>query len=181
MVSARCIAIVKDGLLKLGIHAISVKLGETEIHDEISLDQKERLKTVLFDCGFELLEDKKSMLVEKIKTTILQIIYHSDQPLIENLSSYLSRILHRDYTYMSNLFSEKLGMTIERFNICHRIERVKELLLYDELSLTEIAFKMHYSSVAHLATQFKKVTGLTTSQFKQQENNTRIPIENVCL
>lgn len=180
MVSARCIATVKEGLSKLGFHGAVVTLGEAEVREDISADQMSLIKSVLLDSGFGLLEDKKNILVEQLKVAIIQIVYHVDQPLIENLSVFLSRTLHYDYTYMSNLFSERMGITIERFFISHKIERVKELLIYNELTLTEIAFKLHYSSVAHLANQFKKVTGQTTSQFKQQQDKTRTPIEDVC-
>jgi AraC-like DNA-binding protein len=180
MVSARCITTVKDSLSKLGFYSVTVILGEADIREDISTDRMSRIKAVLLDSGFALLEDKKNILVEKLKTSIIQIVYYAEEPLIENLSVFLSRTLRYDYTYMSNLFSESLGITIERFFICHKIERVKELLMYNELTLTEISFKMHYSSVAHLATQFKKITGQTTSQFKQQGDKTRTPIENVC-
>jgi AraC-like DNA-binding protein len=122
---------------------------------------------MLLLLDLELLEDKKLILIEQTKTLIIKLIYHSDEPLVKNLSVYLSDKLHYDYTYMANLFSNQLGVTIEKFYICHKVERVKELLIYQELTLTDIAFKLHYSSVAHLSAQFKKVTGLTPSLFKQ--------------
>jgi AraC-like DNA-binding protein len=173
MVSRRCITIVKDALEKLGFQGIDVSLGEVNLTENISDNQLGQIRTVLLLSGFELLEDKKDILVQQIKTHIIQLIYYSDEPLVENLSVFLSFQLHYDYTYMSNLFSGRLGITIEKFYICHKIERVKELLTYDDCSLTDIALKMHYSSVAHLSGQFKKVTGLTPSKFKQGEGNKR--------
>jgi YesN/AraC family two-component response regulator len=179
MVSASCITIVKEALETLEIQVI-VKLGEATTNDNVTATQLDQIRLTLLQSGFELLEDKKNILVEQAKTSIIHLVYHSDEPLVQNLSVYLSHKLGYDYTYISNLFSEKAGTTIEKFFICHKIERVKELLTYAELSLTEIAFKMHYSSVAHLSNQFKKITGLTPSQFKKGEGNKRDPLEDVC-
>jgi len=180
MVSFRCIMVVKDALERLGIQHSEVNLGEVDLNQNISDIQLAQIKSTLLSLDLELLEDKRTILVEQIKTLIIKLIYHSDEPLVKNLSVYLSNQLHYDYTYMSNLFSNQLGITIEKFYICHKIERVKELLQYKELSLTDIAFKLHYSSVAHLSAQFKKVTGLTPTNFKQANGNKRDFIEKVC-
>ncbi len=166
MVSYHCIAVVKDALEKVGLRGIGVGLGEVKLKENLSDAQRDQIRSVLQQSGFELLEDKKNVLIQQIKTHIIQLVYHSDEPMAENLSVQLSRQLHRDYTYLSNLFSGRLGITIEKFYICHKVERVKELLTTSKLSLTDIAYDMHYSSVAHLSAQFKKVTGLTPTQFK---------------
>jgi YesN/AraC family two-component response regulator len=173
MVSARCITVVKQELIKLGFQDVEVNLGEVNLKETPSDIQLDQIRFALLQSGFELLEDRKSILVQQIKTNIIQVVYHLDEPLIQNLSVYLSSKLQHDYTYLSNLFSEKLGTTIEKFYICHKIERAKELLTYAEFSLTDIAAKMNYSSVAHLSSQFKKVTGLTPSQFRQFKDKGR--------
>lgn len=180
MVTLRCIIVVRDALEKLGIQYNDVNLGEVSLKENISDTQLDQIKATLLLLDLELLEDKKTILVQQIKTLIINLIYHSDEPLVKNLSVFLSSQLHYDYTYMSNLFSNQQGITIEKFYICHKIERVKELLLYNELSLTDIAFNLHYSSVAHLSAQFKKVTGLTPTQFKQTSGNKRDFVESVC-
>jgi len=180
MVSLRCITIVKDMLEKLGLQGAAAILGEVNLQENISVAQLSQIRHALAQSGFELLEGKKDILVQQIKTHIIQLVYFVEEPLVHNLSVYLSDKLHHDYTYMSNLFSEKLGTTIEKFFICHKIERVKELLGCAELSLTDIAFKMHYSSVAHLSSQFKKVSGMTPSEFKQREGAKRNLLENLC-
>jgi len=180
MVSIRCIIVVRDALEKLGIQYSEVTLGEVVLQENISQIQLDQIKSTLLLLDLELLEDKKTILVQQIKTLIINLIYHTDEPLVQNLSVHLSNQLHYDYTYMSNLFSSQLGLTIERFYICHKIERVKELLLYKELSLTDIAFKLHYSSVAHLSAQFKRITGVTPTRFKQSSSNKRDFVENVC-
>lgn len=180
MVSFRCITVVKDALEKLGFQDIQVNLGEVILQENIPDTRLGQIRSILLQSGFELLEDKKNILMQQIKTHIIQLVYYSDEPLVQNLSVYLSDKLHHDYTYMSNLFSDRLGTTIEKFFICHKIERVKELLTYGELSLTDIAFKMHYSSVAHLSSQFKKVAGMTPSDFKQLKGDRRNLLENLC-
>jgi AraC-like DNA-binding protein len=180
MVSFRCITVVKDALEQLGLQDIQVNLGEVSLKEKISDAQLSQIRSILLLSGFELLEDKKNILLQQIKTHIIQLIYYSDEPLVQNLSVYLSDELHYDYTYMSNLFSDRLGITIEKFFIRHKIERVKELLTYGELSLTDIALKMHYSSVAHLSSQFKKVAGMTPSDFKQRKGDKRDLLENLC-
>jgi AraC-like DNA-binding protein len=180
MVTLRCIILVRDALERLGIQHSEVNLAEVDLKENISGAQLAQIKSMLLLLELELLEDKKLILIEQIKTLIIKLIYHSDETQIKNLSVYLSDKLHYDYTYMANLFSNQLGVTIEKFYICHKIERVKELLIYQELTLTDIAFKLHYSSVAHLSAQFKKVTGLTPSLFKQTNGNKRDFVENVC-
>ena len=180
MVSIRCKMIVKEELLKLGLHHIVVDLGEVEIIETMTATQHEQIKMALLRSGLELMDDKKSMLIEKIKNVIIQLIHYSDdQPLTTNFSDYLTEKLSLDYTYLANLFSEVQGITIERYIINHKIERVKELLVYDELTLTAIAFKLNYSSVAHLSNQFKKITGLTPSHFKKMKHKRRIVLENL--
>ena len=179
MVCIRCKMVVKDELSKLGLHPAAVELGEVEIIGNISPAQHDQIKTALLKSGLELMDDKKSMLIEKIKNVIVELVHYSEEPLAINFSEYLSRQLNHDYTYLANLFSEVQGITIEKFFITHKIERVKELLVYNELNLTEIAYKMHYSSVAHLSTQFKKVTGLTPSHFKQLKDKRRSMLEDL--
>ena len=179
MVSSRCIMAVKDELKKLGLHYIVVDLGEVEIMEDLSAGQNMQLKTALFNSGLELMDDKKSILIERIKQVITDMIHHSDELPKINYSDFISDKLKYDYTYLSNLFSEVKGITIQHFIIIHKIERVKELLLYDELNLTEISYKMNYSSVAHLSNQFRKVTGLSPSQFKQLKDRKRSPIEEI--
>ena len=171
--------VVKSELEKLGLHYIIVNLGEAEIMEEISPDQISKLSVGLRKNGLELMDDKKSILVEKIKTTIIELVHYTDDQIKNNLSDYLSEKLNHDYTYLANLFSEVKGTTIENFYLTHKIEKVKELLVYDELNLTEIALKMHYSSVAHLSNQFKKMTGLTPSHFKNLKHKRRLTLGNV--
>ncbi len=180
MVSRRCIIAVKDALEKLGIQHGEVILGEADLKENITDSQLDQIKSELLIIGLELQEDKKAILVQQIKTLIIELIYHSEEPLVKNLSVYLSHQLHYDYTYMANLFSTQEGISIEKFYICHKIERAKELLVYKELSLTDIAFKLHYSSVAHLSAQFKKVTGITPTYFKQNNNTKRDFIDKAC-
>lgn len=179
MVSNRCKMAVKEELKKLGLHFIVVDLGEVEIMEDISDEQQEQLKIGLFNSGLELMDDKRAILIEKIKNVITEMIHHSDELPKMNYSDHISEKLNYDYTYLSNLFSEVKGITIQQFIIIHKIERAKELLLYDELNLTEISFKLHYSSVAHLSNQFKKVTGLSPSHFKQLKDKRRSPIEEI--
>ncbi|MDP4265016.1 MAG: helix-turn-helix domain-containing protein [Bacteroidota bacterium] len=179
MVCIRCKMVVKDELKKLGLHYIVVELGEAEIMENMSPVQHERFKAALLKSGLELMDDKRSVLIQKIKNVIIELAHYSEEPLAIKFSEYLSQKLGHDYTYLANLFSEVQGTTIEKFYIAHKIERVKELLVYNELNLTEIAFRMHYSSVAHLSAQFKKVTGLTPSHFKQLRNKRRSMLEDV--
>lgn len=173
MVSLRCKMIVKEELAKLGVPTLTVELGTVETQNPITEAQRLQLKENLLRSGLELLDDKKSILIEKIKNVITEMIHYTDDLPKVNYSEYISTKLKYDYTYLSNLFSEVKGITIQQFIIIHKIERVKELLLYDELNLTEISFKLHYSSVAHLSNQFKKVTGLSPSFFKQVRQKRR--------
>jgi YesN/AraC family two-component response regulator len=159
--------IVEQELKKLFLHSVIVELGEVEIMENISQIQLDKLNTALLKYGLELMDGKKSILIEKIKKVIVELVHYSDEPEKINFSHYLSDKLNHNYTYLSNLFSETVGINIEHYIISHKIERVKELLIYDELSLTEISYKLHYSSVAHLSNQFKKLTGLTPSHFKK--------------
>jgi AraC-like DNA-binding protein len=171
--------VVKDELQKLGLKNVIVNLGEVDISENLSAEQHDQFKAALLRSGLELLDDKKSVLIQKIKNIIVELVHYSEEPLVIKFSEYLSQKLKHDYTYLANLFSEVQGTTIEKFFIAHKIERVKELLVYNELNLTEIAYQMHYSSVAHLSTQFKKVTGLTPSHFKQLKDKRRSMLENV--
>ena len=171
--------VVKDELTKLGYHFISVELGEAEVIESLSAEQHELIRLALLKSGLELMDDKKSILIQKIKNVIIELVHYSEEPLSINFSEYLSKKLDYDYTYLANLFSEVQGTTIEKFLIAHKIERVKELLVYNELTLTEIAYQMHYSSVAHLSAQFKKVTGLTPSHFKQLKNKRRSMLDEM--
>ena len=179
MVCIRCKMVVKTELEKLGLDYSSVELGEVELSIPLKSVSREKLRTALLRSGLELMDDKKSVLIQKIKTIIIEMVHYSNEPLLVKFSSYLSEKLNHDYTYLANLFSEVQGTTLEQFIIAHKIERVKELLVYDELNLTEISYLMHYSSVAHLSTQFKKVTGLTPSHFKKLKQKRRNMLEDV--
>ncbi len=179
MVSIRCKIIVKSELENLGLHSTVLELGEVEIMEKLSVKKQRLLKLALLKFGLELMEDKKSMLIEKIKNIVVEMIHYSDEPPVTNFSDFLSKKLAYDYNYLSNLFSEVKGITIEHFIIAHKIERAKEMLLYNELTLTEIAWKLHYSSVAHLSNQFKKVTGLTPSFFKKMKHKRLTAHENL--
>jgi AraC-like DNA-binding protein len=166
MISDRCKVLVQEELENLGIRDVSVTIGEAEIHEKITLEQYEELKYQLLNYGLQIVEDKKAILIERIKNTIIHMIHSSEEIPKTKYSCYLSKMLDHDYTYMANLFSELEGMTIEQYIIANKIERVKELIIFDELTLTEIAYRLHYSSVAHLSNQFKKITGFTPSFFK---------------
>ena len=178
MVCIRCKMVVKEQLKKLSLHYIVVELGEVDIMENISPAQLAEFKVSLLKYGLELLDDKKSILIERIKKVIVELIHYADEPSKVNFSDYLSEKLNHDYTYLANLFSEVVGINIEHYIIMHKIERVKELLVYDELSLTEISYKLHYSSVAHLSNQFKKITGLTPSYFKKSKENRQLGLVN---
>ncbi|TRX16654.1 helix-turn-helix domain-containing protein [Flavobacterium franklandianum] len=179
MVSNRCKMAVKEELKNLGLHYILVDLGEVDIMENISMEKRALLKANLLQSGLELMDDKKAMMIEKIKTIIIEMVHHSNEIIKVNFSDYLSEKMNHDYTYLSNLFSEVQGTTIEQYIISHKIERIKELIIYGEHNITEIAWKMGYSSVAHLSSQFKKVTGLTPSHFKQLKDKRRSPIEEI--
>ena len=179
MVSNRCKMAVKEELQKLGLHFIVVDLGEVEIMENITAEQRGQIKIALASSGLELMDDKKAILIERIKNAIVEMIHHSDEIIKTNFSDYLSKKLTHDYTYLANLFSEVQGITIEHYIIAHKVERIKELIIYDELNITEIAWKMNYSSVAHLSNQFKKVTGLSPSHFKQLKVKRRSSIEDI--
>ncbi|MBK8776267.1 MAG: helix-turn-helix transcriptional regulator [Saprospiraceae bacterium] len=179
MVSLRCKMIVQDDLKAIGIHLFKVDLGKVEILEEITSKQIELLRSKLLQQGLELLDDKKSILIDKIKNVIIEMIHYMDDLPTENYSDYTSNKLNYDYTYLSNIFSEVKGITIQQFIIIHKIERVKELLLYDELNLTEISYKLNYSSVAHLSNQFKKVTGLSPTFFKNLKQKRTSMLEQV--
>lgn len=179
MVSIRCKMVVKSELDKLGLHYLKVDLGEVELKETITDEQREQLKLALAKSGLELMDDKKAILIEKIKNVIIEMIHYGEELPKTNFSDYLSEKLDYDYTYLSNLFSEVAGITIEHYIIAHKIERVKELLLYDELNLTEISYRLNYSSVAHLSNQFKKVTGLTPSYYRALKHRKRRTLDNV--
>jgi len=171
--------VVNSELEKLGLHATAVELGEAEIKEEITPEQMTHLSSALSKTGLELVNDKKTILAEKIKTIIIQLVHFNDEQIKINLSDYISEKLNLNYTYLANLFSEVQGTSIEQFYLNHKIEKVKELLVYGELNLTEIAWKLHYSSVAHLSNQFKKMTGLTPTHFRNLKNKGRSTLENV--
>jgi YesN/AraC family two-component response regulator len=179
MVSLRCKMLVKSELQNLGISSMAIELGEVETAEEIPPQKLKELQLALQKFGLELMEDKKKALIEKIKTIIIEMIHYSDEPPLLNFSNYLSEKLNYDYNYLSNLFSEVKGTTIEHYIIAHKIERAKELLIYNELSLTAIAEKLHYSNVAHLSNQFKKVTGLTPTFFKKMKLKRLTALENL--
>lgn len=179
MVSMRCKMVVKNELARLGIHYVVLDLGMVEILQDISAEQRALLKTNLLKSGLELLDDKRSILIEKIKNVITGMIHYTDELPRVNYSDYISEQLGYDYTYLANAFSEVKGITIQQFIIINKIERAKELLIYNELSLTEIAHRLHYSSVAHLSNQFKKITGLTPTFYKDLKDKRKLNLEDV--
>lgn len=179
MVCDRCIMVVQNELEKLGLDAKNIKLGEVILSKEITSLEKENLSKTLEPLGFEVIDDKKGRIIEKTKNIIIDLVHHQDSDVKTNLSDVLSDKLHHDYNYLSNLFSEVEGTTIEKYFIAQKVEKVKELLVYDELSLSEIANRLNYSSVAYLSNQFKKVTGLTPSHFKQIKEDKRKPLDKV--
>lgn len=179
MVCDRCILVVQNELEKLGLDAKNIKLGEVILSKEITSLEKENLSKTLEPLGFEVIDDKRGRIIEKIKNIIIDLVHHQDSDVKTNLSDVLSDKLHHDYNYLSNLFSEVEGTTIEKYFIAQKVEKVKELLVYDELSLSEIANRLNYSSVAYLSNQFKKVTGLTPSHFKQIKEDKRKPLDKV--
>ena len=167
MVSSRCKMAVKEALKEIGLHFVVVDLGEIEILEDITAEQREQLSMRLNESGLELMGDKRGILIERIKKILIEMVNQTDGMLKTNLPEFLSEKLDQDYTYMASLFSEAQGITIGQFLILKKVERIKEIILFGELNMTEIAWKMNYSSVAHLSNQFKKVTGLTPSHFKQ--------------
>ncbi len=171
--------LVKAELDKLQIAYKIVDLGEADLEEPLSKQQHDQLKDLLAKSGLELMDDKKAMLVEKIKNVIIEMVHYADELPATTFSDYISEKLNHNYTYLSNLFSEVKGITIEHYIIVHKIEKVKELIIYDELNLTEIAFRMDYSSVAHLSNQFKKITGLTPSFFKKLKDKRRSSLEDM--
>lgn len=179
MVSTRCKTAVKEALRTLGFHFVMVDLGEVDVMEELTPAQRELVKIELQKAGLELMDDKRAILIEKIKNAIIEMVHHTDEMIKVNFSDYIGEKLHHDYTYLANLFSETQGITIEQFIISHKVERIKELIIYDELNITEIAWKMNYSSVAHLSNQFKKVTGLSPTHFRQLKDKRRRPIEEI--
>lgn len=179
MVCSRCKMVVKSELEDLGLYPISVELGEVELRNDMTENQEETLKKQLKTLGFEWINDKKSIAIDKIKTLIIDLVHNENNELNTNLSNYLSDNLHQDYNTLSHLFSEVEGTTIEKYFICQKIEKVKELITYDELSLSEIAYRLHYSSVGYLSNQFKKVTGFSPSYFKNSKIRKRQMIENI--
>lgn len=179
MVSLRCKILVRDELRRLGVNKAIVELGMVELLEDLSKEQLAALRVNLKRSGLEVLDDKKSILVESIKNVIIEMIHYSEELPLLNNSDFIGEKLGYDYTYLANVFSEVKGITIQHFIIIHKIERVKELLLYDELSLTEIAYRLHYSSVAHLSNQFKKITGLTPTFFKSIAKKRRSNLEDV--
>lgn len=179
MVCNRCIMVIQSELNKLSFNVINIKLGEVTLEKEPTPEERKNLNQVLISLGFQIIDDKKGSTIEKIKNIIIEMIHYQDSNVKTNLSDVLSSRLHHDYNYLSNLFSEVEGTTIEKYFIAQKVERVKELLVYDELSLSEIAFQLNYSSVAYLSNQFKKVTGLTPSHFKQIREDKRKPLDEV--
>lgn len=171
--------LVKSELDRLNLRYTTVELGEVNLTDDITMEKRNQLNAALKKSGLELMDDKKAMLIEKIKNVIIEMIHYADEPPLTKFSTYLAKKLSHDYTYLANLFSEVQGTTIEHFIIMHKIERVKELLVYDEFTLTGIAYKMHYSSVGHLSNQFKKITGLTPSHFKKMKIKRLDNLENL--
>jgi AraC-like DNA-binding protein len=179
MVCNRCVSVVANEIKKLGYEDAVITMGEVNIPQDLSKEDQQKIASALNTHGFEIIDDKKSTLIEKIKTIVIDQIHHSNDRLKVNYSTLISDKLAKDYSYLSNLFSEIEGITIEQYIILQKIEKVKELLVYDELSLSQIADELGYSSVAHLSNQFKKVTGLTPSHFKSVKENKRLSLDNI--
>ncbi|OMP76779.1 AraC family transcriptional regulator [[Flexibacter] sp. ATCC 35208] len=179
MVSIRCKMVVKEAFKELGLHYVTVNLGEVNVLEEITPKQRDKLRVILLRSKLELIDDKRAILIESIKNVIIEMVHYADDLPKTNFSDYLSKKLDYNYTYLANIFSETQGTTIEHFIIMHKIERVKELIIYDELNLSEIAYKLHYSSVSHLSHQFKKITGLTPTYFKTLKNKKLNLLENL--
>lgn len=179
MVSLRCKLLVKSELDKLGLKTHAIDLGEVDLEYELSESDRNKLQAELLKSGLELMDDKVAILIEKIKNTVVEMIHYADEVPKVNFSDYLSEKLDYDYKYLSELFTKTKGMTIEHYIILHKVERVKELIMYNELSLTEIAWKLHYSSVAHLSNQFKKITGLTPTFFRTLGRKSRKTLESL--
>jgi YesN/AraC family two-component response regulator len=179
MVSMRCKMVVQQAFKKIGLQYATINLGEVNLSESITAQQRDQLKTILQESKLELMDNKKAILIEKIKAVIVEMVHYSEDLPKTNFSDYLTKKLGNNYTYLANIFSETQGITIEHFIILHKIERAKELIIYDELNITEIAYKLHYSNVAHLSTQFKKTTGLTPSYFKAQKNNKLCMLEDI--
>jgi AraC-like DNA-binding protein len=179
MVSIRCKMVVKSELEKLGLHYRRVDLGEVDIPGNVTPEQLTALSAALTRSGLELMQDKKAILIERIKAVVIEMVHYEEELPKVNFSTYISEKLDLNYTYLANLFSEVTGITIERYIIAHKIERVKELLLYDELTLTEISYRLNYSSVAHLSNQFKKTTGLTPTFYKNLKHKKRASLNNL--
>ncbi len=179
MVCSRCIMVVDNELNKLGVQAEQIKLGEATFKEELQPEEVIKIHSALISLGFNLIDDKKSRLIEQIKNIIIDVVHYNNEELKSNLSTILNKQLHHDYNYLSNLFSEVEGLTIEKYFITQKIEKVKELLVYDELTLSEIAHQLNYSSVAYLSNQFKKITGLTPSHFKRIKENKRKSLDEL--
>lgn len=179
MISLRCKMIVKEELLKIGLKCVKLDLGTIELFEDITAEQRLQLKNELLKSGLELMDDKKAILIERIKNAIIEMVHYSDSLPKVKFSTYLSDTLGYDYTYLANIFSEVKGITIMQFIIIHKIEKVKELLIYDELNLSEISYKLNYSSVAALSNQFKKITGLTPSFYKKLKEKRKMNLEDV--
>jgi YesN/AraC family two-component response regulator len=179
MVSNRCKMVVRMALKELDVHFVMLELGEVEIMERLTGDQRDWLKLTLEDAGLELIDDKRSILIERIKSTIIDMVHYPEQIVKVNVSNYLSEKLNHDYTYLANIFSQVQGISIEQFIILHKVEKIKEFLMYGELNIAEISYKMNYSSSAHLSSQFKKVTGFTPTQFKQLKDKRRQLIDQI--
>lgn len=179
MLSNRCILSVKEILRDFGLHFVLVELGVVDVMEELDEEQRRRLKVAFINSGFELMDDKRAVLIDRIKQAIIEVVHKSDEVIKVNFSDYLSEKLNHDYTYLANLFSEVQGTTIEHYMIAQKVERIKELITYGDLNITEIAWKMNYSSVAHLSNQFKKMTGLSPSQFKMLKDQRRCPVDEI--
>ena len=180
MVCNRCIKVVREELTGLGFTIKSIELGEVILKEQLSPEDADKVKQVLADNDFELIDDKKSWIINKIKTLIIEYIHHDREKLeYQNLSDFLAHETGYDYSYLSNLFSSVEGQTIEHFLILQKVEKVKELLVYDEMTLNEISYQLGYSSVQHLSLQFKKVTGLTPSHFKKIRKKKRKPLDQI--
>ncbi|MEQ8715112.1 MAG: AraC family transcriptional regulator [Cyclobacteriaceae bacterium] len=179
MVCNRCIQVVQEELNRLDIEVVDIQLGEVKLAQKVDSQQLDQIREVLIARGFELLEDSNSKLIEQIKTAIIDLIHNPDVASNQNVSNYLEKKIGKDYSYLSNLFSSVENITIERYHILQKVEKVKELLVYDEMTLSEISYKLNYSSVQYLSGQFRKVTGMSPSEFKKLTTKERLPLDGV--
>lgn len=179
MVCNRCILVISQILKKLNYTPLNIELGKVIVREPLESGDRDAIRQAIEECGFELIDDKRQHLIEKIRTAIIELVHYEDNLSKLKLSGYLKEKCHHDYSFLSKLFSEINGISIEKYYIAQKVERVKELLAYDELSISEIASRLQYSSVAHLSSQFRTMTGMSPSEFKRLKNHNRKPLDQI--